>query len=701
MATTVLATKLYRPPPRPKAVPRSRLVERLNEGLHRKLTLVSAPAGFGKTTLLSEWVAGGQRATAWLSLDDGDNDSARFLTYLVAALRTIAPDIGEGVLGALHTPLPPQTEPILTTLLNEIATVPLDFTLVLDDYHVIEAKQVDQALGFLLGHLPPQMHLVIATREDPPLSLSRLRAVDDLTELRAADLRFSPAEAAEFLSRVMGLELSASDVAALEDRTEGWIAGLQLAAISMRGQEDATHFVQSLTGSHRFVIDYLVEEVLQQQSQGVQAFLLRTAILDQLCGPLCDAVLRDPTVPGQATLEYLEHSNLFTVALDQERRWYRYHHLFADLLRQRLTATSLPEDLAELHRRASLWYEEQGLEIEAFRHAAAANDTERAERLIAGKEIPLYFRGTVTPVLNWLEGLPEAVLDATPSLWVMYASVLLLTDHLAVEAKLLAAEAALQGAPADDKSRDLIGRIASLRATLAVIEHDADTIIAQSRRALQYLDAGNLPIRIATTWTLGHAHQLRGDRAAATRAYNEVVANSQSYGESIYTIAATINLGQVQESDNQLALAARTYKRVLEMAGDPPQTIACEAFLGLARICYQWNDLDAAERHGRRSLELARQYERVIDVFIIREVFLARLALARGDATGAAAMLAESSRSAHRHNFVHRILEVAAAQVLTLLHQGQLAAAEQLAAAHDLPLSRARVSLAKGDPSAA
>ena len=267
--------------------------------MRRKLTLISAPAGFGKTTLVSEWLADCERPVAWLSLDEGDNDPTRFLTYLVAALQTIASNIGAGVLAVLQAPQPPPTEVILTALLNEITTIPDHFILVLDDYHVIDSKPVDNALTFLLEHLPPQMHLVIATREDPHLPLARLRARGQLTELRAADLRFTPAEAAEFLNQVMGLNLSAEDIAALEARTEGWIAGLQLAALSMQGHQDVTSFIQSFTGSHHFVLDYLVEEVLQQQSESIQTFLLRTSILDRLCGSLCDAVLLDPLLPGR------------------------------------------------------------------------------------------------------------------------------------------------------------------------------------------------------------------------------------------------------------------------------------------------------------------------------------------------------------------------------------------------------------------
>jgi LuxR family transcriptional regulator, maltose regulon positive regulatory protein len=702
MSTPILATKLYIPSPQPKVVLRPRLIERLNEGLHRRLTLISAPAGFGKTTLLGEWLAGCERPAAWLSLDEADSDPTRFLAYLVAALQTIAVDIGEGVLGALKSPQPPPAESLLTTLLNEIATIEDDLALVLDDYHVIDAKLVDDALTFLIEHLPPRMHLIIATREDPNLPLARLRARGQLAELRAADLRFTPSEAAEFLEGAMGLSLSAEDIAALETRTEGWIAGLQLAAISLQGRKDATNFIESFTGSHHFVLDYLVEEVLQQQSESVQSFLLRTSILDHLCGPLCDAVLLDPSASGQETLEYIEHANLFLIPLDDERHWYRYHHLFAELLRQRLhqgAASSTGDErrgVAELHVRASQWFEDHGLEIEAFQHAAAANDVERAERLIEGEGVPLYFRGTVAPVLKWLESLPKTVLDARPSLWVMYASVLLLVDHTAVEQKLQAAEAALQDIEPSDRTRDLVGRIASMRATLAVIQHDAETIIAQSRRALEYLHPDNLPLRTATTWTLGHAHQLQGDRAVAREAYDEVISTGKSFGDSVYTIAATINLGQIQEADNQLSLAAESYRRVLQMAGDPPQPIACEACLGLARITYQWNDLNAAEQHGQQFIQLTRQMGNV-DSFASYDVFLARLKLARGDVAGAVAILTKAEEFVRQHDFAYRMPDVAAAQVLTLLRQGDLAAAAHLAETHDLPISQARVHLAQGD----
>jgi LuxR family maltose regulon positive regulatory protein len=707
MPTPVIATKLFIPPLRPNAVPRSRLIARLNAGLHRRLTLISAPAGFGKTSLASAWIAGCGRMAAWLSLDEADNEPARFLLHLVAALQTIAPALGAKVATALQSAQPPPIETLLPGLLNEIATLPHHAILVLDDYHVLEARPIDQAIASLVEHMPPQLHLVIATREDPPLPLARLRTRDQLSELRAADLRFTPDEAATFLTQVMGLGLTAEQIATLEARTEGWVAGLQLAALSLREREDVPGFIEAFAGDNRYILDYLAEEVVQRQPEHIQRFLLLTSVLDRLCGPLCDAVLGDPAVSGQATLEQLEQANLFLVPLDTVRRWYRYHHLFAEVLRQRLHQRGAADpgaalwDVAGLHQRASGWYETHGLELEAFQHAAAAHDLARAERLIEGAGVPLHFRGAGAPIRSWLESLPRAALDARPSLWVMYASTLLFGGQpSAVEPQLQAAEAALQAAEPGDRSRDLIGRIASMRATLAVMQHDAAAIITQSRRALEYLHPDNLPIRTATTWTLGYAYQLQGDRGAAGRAFADVIAAGASSGASIYTIAATINLGQLQEADNQLALATRTYRRVLELAGDPPDPIACEAYLGLARIAYQWDDLDAAQQHGQQCLQLIRRIERV-DTSASYALLLARLHLAQGDLDGAAAALDAAEAFVRQHGFVFRMPEIAAAQVLVLLRQGHLAPAAQLAAAHVLPLSQARVHLAQGEPGAA
>jgi LuxR family maltose regulon positive regulatory protein len=658
--------------------------------------------------LVSEWIASCGQPVAWLSLDEGDNDRTGFLTYLVAALQTITTNIGAGVLGALQSPQPPSTESILTALLNEITTIPDHFILVLDDYHVIDSKPIDEALTFLLEHLPHQMHLVIATREDPHLPLTRLRARGQLTELRAADLRFTPSEAADFLNQVMGLNLSAEDIASLETRTEGWIAGLQFAALSMQGHQDVTIFIQSFTGSHRFVLDYLVEEVLGQQPESVQTFLLRTSILDRMCGPLCDAVLLTSSASGQETLEYLERANLFIVPLDDERRWYRYHHLFAELLQQRLqqsvSSGNVDVGLAEYHIRASGWYEDNDLMIEAFQHATAANDVERAERLMAEGRVPLHFRGVATTTLNWLEALPRSVMDTRPWLWVRSATSALMSGQaIGVEEKLHAAEAAvaatLQGAEPDEKTRDLIGQIAAVRATLAHIRYQPEATIIQAGRALEYLHPDNLPFRSRATWSLGFAYKLQGKRAAAREAYTEAIRLAS--GNIYYTVLTSNGLGELQESENQLYQAAETYRHSLQLLSEQGKLNASEENIGLARIYYEWDELDAAEQHAQQSLQLARLYDRTIDRFVICEVFLARLKLARGDMSGAATMLAETEQSVRQNNFVQRMAEVASAQVLTLLRQGNVAAAARLVQTRDLPISQARVHLAQGDPSAA
>ena len=716
MALSILATKLYIPPPRPNLVFRPRLILQLNEGLSQMpgITLISAPAGFGKTTLISEWVTEPERPVAWLSLDDGDNDLTRFLTYFVAALQRVVPNIGERVLEMLQAAQmqPPLLESILTAWLNEITTIPDHFLLVLDDYHTIDSKPVDRALTFLLEHQPPQMHLVIATRQDPDLPLARLRARGQLAELRAADLRFTHSEAAEFLKQAMGLELTAENITALETRTEGWIAGLQLAALSMKEHQDVESFIQSFTGSHHFVMDYLVEEVLHQQPESVQKFLLLTSTLRRMCGPLCDAVLLDPSTSGQETLQFLERANLFLIPLDNERRWYRYHHLFADLLRQRLhqnlNAGTKDADhrLSELHIRASQWYEDNGLQMEAFQHAAAAKDIERAERLVDGQGLPLHLSGGVTPILEWLESLSPEVMNARPSLWWRHAAMLLINGQTTgVGEKLQAAETSLAnilgGAAPDKQTRNLIGQIAMASATLALTRYDVEAMLSQSHRALEYLDSDSLFQRANANWTLGYAYILQGDRTLARQAFTESVVLSQAAGAMFPLILATIGLGLVQELDTELYPAAETYRRVLQWTGEHPQQIIGEAHLGLARILYEWNELDTAEQHTQQSLSLSRQYESIIDRFVISEVFLARLKLAQGDVDRTAAILAKTEQSVREHNFVLRMPELATAQVLTHLRQGNLATAAHLAQTHSLPLSQARVHLARGEAATA
>lgn len=417
MPTTILTTKLQRPPMPMHAVPRSRLTRRLAEASRRRLTLVCAPAGFGKTTLVNQWLADEARPVAWLSLDDGDNDPSRFLAHLVAALRTIEQAMGVDTSGADRPHGPPPVNDILTDLINEVASVSVDFVLVLDDYHVITAAPVDAAVAFLLEHLPSGMHVVIGTREDPHLPLARYRARGQSTEVRAADLCFLLSEAAELLEGTLDIELSPDDVALLVTRTEGWATGLQLAATALQGHRDPREWIRSFSGVHRFVQDYFLEEVLQRQPATVQAFLLRTSILGSMCGPLCDAVLQDDDLVGQDMLEALERANVFIVPLDDERRWYRYHHPFADVLRRRLHQGRGSLDWGDsgsvtgLHERASRWYEDNGFEAEAFQHVVAADEARRAHAHMDGHlEHP-----SDAPARTGLDGVHGVVEDGGPA----------------------------------------------------------------------------------------------------------------------------------------------------------------------------------------------------------------------------------------------------------------------------------------------
>ena len=704
MSTPILATKLYIPPPRPKAVARPRLIQQLHAGVQRKLSLLSAPAGFGKTSVLAEWIAQSDRPTAWLALDSSDSDLGRFLSYLVAAIQTIAPTIGTGLLTTLQAPQPPPLEVLLTILLNDLVTISEPFLLVLDDYHTIDSQPINQALTFLIKHLPPPIHIIIATREDPGLPLANLRARNQLTELRVRELRFTVAEIADFFNQVLGKQLAPTDLLALEARTEGWIAGLQLAALSMQGHPDTSEFIRSFTGSHHFVLDYLVTEVLQQQPEQIQDFLLRTSILERMCGSLCAAVIgSDDQTSGQQMLEQLEAANLFIVPLDNQRHWYRYHHLFAELLRQRLKMrmNDHPERFFALHVRASSWYETQGLIVEAFQHAVAAGAIDRAARLVEGDGMPLPFRGVVRPVLNWLESLPPQELDARPALWVIYASTLLFAGQIGgVEAKLQVAEQALQGSTLTKPIRNLIGHIAAIRAVVAATQHQWETITIQAQRALEYLDPENIPVRTATTWVLGYAYHLQGDRVAARQTYSEAITTSEKINHTIITIMASIGLGNIQKQANQLHEAWATFQRVLQLSGDPPIPVACEAYAGLAQLCYEWNDLELAQQHAQRSIQLAQQIENT-DRFVEYEIFLARLQLVQGDFHAATARLAHAEQLIQQYHFTHCVAAFAALRIQTMLHQNHLQVAAQLAQDHQLLLSQAQVTLAQAEPAAA
>ncbi|NDI35029.1 LuxR C-terminal-related transcriptional regulator [Chengkuizengella sediminis] len=703
MNKTILSTKLNIPKARRELVVRNRLIQHLNEGMHRHLTLVSAHAGFGKTTLVSEWLASCNCAVAWLSLEEGDNNPNSFLTYIIAALQTFEKDLGKELLSLIGSPQPPKMEVILTSLLNEITSIPYHFILVLDDYHTIHTQPINHALTFLLENMPPQMHLVITTREDPKFPLARLRARNQLTEVRNSDLRFTSSEAASFLNQVMNLKLSNNDIVDLVTKTEGWITGLQLAGISMCGHGDPSSFIKTFTGKHSFIVDYLVEEVLKQQSVYVQEFLLRTSILDRLCGSLCDAVIQDTPLIGQQTLEFLEKSNLFIIPLDNERRWYRYHHLFAELLKQKLlqdldySAENKRVDIAQLHISASIWYEKNNFEIEAFQHAATAGDVERAERLLLGNGIPLHFRGAVVPVLKWLKSLSTETMNANPTLWVMYASVLSMSSQLnEVEPKLLAAERVLKGLEMNMTTRNLVGHIAAIRAFLATMQNKVDLIISESLIALEKLSPNNLAVRTATTCKLGVAYERQGDLTKAKQAYTEAISISNASENKIVEILSVIGLGNVQAKENLLEQAFKTYQQALKMKDDTPSSCSYNAYTGLARIYYEWNDLDAAIEHIEKSTQLAKQIENV-DQIITSKLLYVQTLLAKGDMDGASMILNEIKQYVIQYNLEDRISEVSETEVHLLINQGKLLSAEKLAETYKLPLCQARVYFSQGD----
>ena len=653
MSAPILATKLYAPPPRPRLVFRPRLIDQLNEGLRssRKLTLISAPAGFGKTTLVSEWITDCGRPTAWLSLDEGDNDPTQFLIYLVAALQTIVPNIGEGVLVVMQSPQPPSIESILTTLLNEITTIPDNFVLVLDDYHLTDSKAVDNALTFLLKHLPPQMHLVITTREDPQLPLARLRSHDQLTELRVADLRFTSSEAAEFINQIMGLNLSAEDIAALEARTEGWIAGLQLAAISMQGHQDTTNFIKSFTGTHHFVLDYLVEEVLYQQPENIQKFLLQTSILDRLCGPLCDAVLLDPSASGQDTLEYIEQANLFIVPLDTERRWYRYHHLFADLLRQRLGQSHTPEEIAQYHICASEWFEYNGDIGEAFHHAVAVADFERAARLLESSWLSMDETFQTGTWLGWANQLPLNVRRLRPVLLTQIGwSYMDAGNVMLSESSLRDAENSLKRPREElviveaEQFRTLPARIAFARAYNAQTQNRFDDVVRYVETALdiiphedQYMQAQASSILSTTYWASGELDK-------SFELMSNWVNAAQQAGNIVFAVAASFGKADILITQGRLRDAMQVYQTALSLAAEHgAEQHTAHHHLGLGLLHHEMGEDEPAAHHLQKAFELGRQTT-IVDWMYRKSLAQAYLKESEGDLRSALELLNDAQR---------------------------------------------------------
>jgi LuxR family maltose regulon positive regulatory protein len=690
MTLPLIATKLFAPPPSATSVDRERLTRRLNAGLEGMLTLVCAPAGFGKSTLLGAWVQACEHPSAWLSLDEGDRDPDQFVAYLTASLRSISADLGEDALAQARARPRPAPQTVLIHLINRLAARRGKVVLVLDDYQLASRPDVDAVLAFLLDHMPAQLHLVIAAREVPPLALARWRAGGQLVEIGPDDLRFDAHETGHFLNRSMSLGLSDSQVRALEARTEGWPAGLQMAAASLAGRSDVERFIQSFTGSHGMVQDYLLEEVLQRQPAGIQSFLLRTSVLDRMCPALCDAVMQEEV--GHDALRHLAQSHLFVVPLDDERRWYRYHHLFGAMLQQRLRAAEAP---APLHLRACAWYEAQGMTRQALHHAVAAGDTARAIQVVQGQGMPLYFLEGAEPVLQWLQHQPPAYLDAHPPLWLMLAwSYLATSQHSQMLAPIIGAEAAIEQAAAHPAYRRWRGELNAVRAWAAVAQGDAATIAREAALALEGLPADEVALRTTAHCALGVGHQFTGDRLAARNAYVDVVAMAEACGNRMFTVVPSVALGHLQETDNELHLAARTYRRALQILGDRPHVVACEVHLGLARILYEWNDLDAASSHAAQSSQLAAALE--CDAGLGADVLLAQILLSRGEADAALNLLTRAAAAAQTRNQHGGRLAIAHAQVQALLQIGEVIAAAHLAPADALPLAHAWVLLARG-----
>ena len=648
----ILATKLYIPPHPSKVVSRTRLIERLDEGLSegRKLSILSAPAGFGKTTLVSEWVhQKDEMKAAWLSLDEGDSDLARFLTYIIAALQTVTPKLGEGVLDSLQSSQPSPSESILTALLNEISAVPNDYVLVLDDYHVIESRAVDEALTFLVEHLPSRMHLVITTREDPPLPIPRLRVRRQLTELRAADLRFTASETAEFLNQVMGFTLSAKDIAALESRTEGWIAGLQLAALSMQGHKDVAGFIRAFAGDNRYIVDYLMEEVLQRQPESVRSFLLQTSILERLSGPLCDAVTGQEG--SRARLETLQRGNFFLIPLDDKRHWYRYHHLFADVLHMHLMAEQ-PEQVPALHRRASEWYEKNSLAPEAIHHALAAEDFERAADLIERAQPAMGQTRQEAALLGWLRALPDELFRNRPVLSVHYAGTLLQNGQFeGVERRLQDAERWLDEDIGErpvfvdeEDFRRLPGFVAMYHAAIALAQGDVASTMKHAGQVLAVAREADDFLRGAASSLLGLALWTSGDLEAALRMYSDGMAHLQKIGFISDVIGGSVTLADIRITQGRLHEAMSIYERGLQLATTQSGHAlrgAADMHVGMSQIYRERNELDTAAQHLLKSQELGDLNGLPKNPYRWR-VAMARTREAQGDLDGALDLLDEA-----------------------------------------------------------
>jgi LuxR family maltose regulon positive regulatory protein len=676
---SLIATKLYIPQVRPDLVRRPRLVDRLSAGLHRKLTLISAPAGSGKTTLLCDWV--GQQAqpgsppgsgrlhpsaVAWLSLDPADNDPGRFFTYLIAALQRVHGEIGATLAPALRAARPPSPDALITALVNQVAALPYgpdgpQIVLVLEDYHLITELAVHQAVNLLVERQPPQLHLVITTRQDPPLPLSSLRARDQLTEIRQRDLRFSAQEVAAFLTGCMKLQLTPAEMDALEERTEGWIAGLQMAALSLQGLDrpDASRSVARFSGRHHFVLDYLTDEVLGRQPDPVQRFLLQTAVLDRLCASLCGAVVDaatsenggDASPAAQEMLEHIAAANLFLIPLDDERRWYRYHHLFAELLRARLQEVQ-PGQALHLHRRAARWYEENGLPVDAVHHALASADMDLAadlmQRIIS--RLGAWSDLDVATIHRWLMALPEEVSRTRPYLRLFTARTLYAAGQPGAAYRVMEElERTLQAGPDSPETAALLAKLAVDRASFAAAQGEVSRTIAFAEQALARAAADDLGAQIRALSLLGLAHYRAGAVQPAAKAFNRTVELATAMEMTHTAVPLVCHLAELHLMEAQLgaALAAAERARQLGTVAGKPVAAVGFAEVETAKVLYQRNDLAAAETHARRALELLSSGG-IAETFGSAPAILAQIRQARGDPEGALAAADEAVSSAEK-----------------------------------------------------
>lgn len=632
MSSVLLATKLHLPALRPGHIRRELLLGRLDAGLARdaRLVLLSAPAGYGKSSLLAEWISERKLAVAWLTLDAGDNDPARFVAYLIASIQTAHPDAGVTTLGMLNMGGALAPEPLLAPLMNDLADLADSLLIVLDDYHAIQNQLVHAAVAFLIEYLPAHIHLVIASRADPTLPLARLYGRGLVTEIRLADLRFDEVDAGRFLAAILQRPLPAAGVSTLVARTEGWVTGLQLAAHSLAGQSDTNAFVEAFGGSNRFVLDYLMEEVLDQQGEAVKEFLLQTSILGRMCGALCDAVT-DRLGDSQAILENLERSNLFTVPLDDVRGWYRYHHLFGDLLRQRLQHTA-GELVPLLHSRASQWYSQAGCTEEAIDHALAANDTGQAAALVATAAEAIFMRSEAATFMHWIDRLPAEAIRQQPSLGAYHAWALLwqAAPVSAVEQRLRAAVEA-GAAPAD---------VLPVEAILALYRGDMARGAMLARRALEELPADALLMRSLASLMQGVARMAPGDEEEGAYLLEELATRSQAVNNTLIAATTLCSLGELRQKQGDLQRAQAYYADALELATDAhrrPMPAAGMAMIGLADLARERDDLEAARQQAKEGIALVEQWSPMaaFDGYVT----LLRIAMAQGDRQNASATL--------------------------------------------------------------